>query len=787
MKKQYLFLFIFYSIGCSLSAQIVNIPDANFKDALINERCGYLFGINGIQYIDANSDGEIQVSEAQNVRHLQVIDKDIVSMEGIAAFSNLEVIDCRLNSGLQSIDISQLGDLKTFRAESCSLMSLDVTQNPNLERLICYYNNLSSIDVTQNPNLESLSCHNNNLTSIDVSQNPLLRFLTISGNQISSLDVSNNPILYSLKCGHNNLTSLSITNNPALYEISCPENPLTVLDINNNQNTSLRNLYCYNTNLTEIDVTNCPSFIKILCQQNPYLEAIYMKNGWIYAGQSDFEYFDFSSLPSLQYICLDEAETAQIQALLSNYNYTDVVINSYCSFTPGGNFSTVSGSLKFDENADGCDASDPVFPNVTFQITNGSDQGELTANASGNYSIEVLDGVHTITPQLEYSSYFSIQPTSITVDFPTDASPNIQDFCITANGIYNDLEIIIIPLEQARPGFDTDYKIIYKNSGTTTLSGNVHLAFEDDFMDFVSANPSADTQTTGNLSWNYVNLAPLESRSIEFTMSLNTPIDAAFPLNGGDQIDFDVAITPVVTDETPANNASVLKQLVVNSFDPNDKTCLEGNTITEDQVGEYVHYLIRFENTGTASAINVVVKDVINVVKYDVNSLIVLDGSHDFITKKDGQTFEFIFENINLPFDDANNDGYVLFKIKTRPWLVLDDNFLNRAEIFFDYNAPIITNDEVTIVTRTLSVTESSLDATIKVFPKPATETLYIQGENSIQTIDVYSLQGKLVISKKFIGNQTNVDLSLKSISKGFYILKATSNKGVFVDKIIKQ
>ncbi|WP_298512996.1 T9SS type A sorting domain-containing protein [uncultured Kordia sp.] len=112
---------------------------------------------------------------------------------------------------------------------------------------------------------------------------------------------------------------------------------------------------------------------------------------------------------------------------------------------------------------------------------------------------------------------------------------------------------------------------------------------------------------------------------------------------------------------------------------------------------------------------------------------------------------------------------------------------MNKAEIFFDFNAPIITNDEMTTVAEPLSINETQIDESIVAFPKPATETLFISAENSIQSIDVYSLQGRLVLSKKFIGNQTAVNFSLKSLSKGLYILKATSEKGVFVDKIIKQ
>ncbi len=65
-----------------------------------------------------------------------------------------------------------------------------------------------------------------------------------------------------------------------------------------------------------------------------------------------------------------------------------------------------------------------------------------------------------------------------------------------------------------------------------------------------------------------------------------------------------------------------MNQTVVNSFDPNDKTCLEGATIPPSAVGKYVHYMIRFENKGTAEAQNVVVKDMIDTENLILSSLV---------------------------------------------------------------------------------------------------------------------------------------------------------------------
>ncbi len=154
-----------------------------------------------------------------------------------------------------------------------------------------------------------------------------------------------------------------------------------------------------------------------------------------------------------------------------------------------------------------------------------------------------------------------------------------------------------------------------------------------------------------------------------------------------------------MTDDTPQDNTFAFNQTIVNSFDPNDKTCLEGSSVSTEMVGQYLHYMIRFENTGTAPAQNIIVKDIIDITKYDLSSLIPLTGSHPFTTRIVGTNkVEFIFENINLPSEPDSNDGYVAFKIKTKPTLVAGNSVANSASIYFDYNLPIVTNTATTAI-----------------------------------------------------------------------------------------
>jgi len=71
-------------------------------------------------------------------------------------------------------------------------------------------------------------------------------------------------------------------------------------------------------------------------------------------------------------------------------------------------------------------------------------------------------------------------------------------------------------------------------------------------------------------------------------------------LNLGDMLTFNAQILPIESDNVVTNNSMCLKQEVVNAYDPNDKKCLEGESINQDMVGNYIHYMIRFENNGNS-------------------------------------------------------------------------------------------------------------------------------------------------------------------------------------------
>ncbi|MGH2665395.1 T9SS type A sorting domain-containing protein [Flavobacterium sp.] len=839
MKKQY-FLLLALGLFTGVNAQVITIPNANFKAKLLaaspsNQTAKNLAG--DYFKIDANSDGEIQQSEALNVSFLSVTNSSLITdLTGISYFTNITSLICNGNrltslslinntaltnldcsgNSLESLNVSNnlalitlncyanylpslnlnnntllttldcnsniisslnLNNNTLLTTLNCSVnafTSLNINSNTLLTYLNCYHNQLTSLNLNNNLALNSINCESNNLTSLNVGSNTQLSYISCSSNQITALDISNNLLLNNLYCSLNNLTNLDVNNNSLLSVLWCYSNQLTNLDVSNN--ILLNNLRCQNNLLTSLNLSNNTLLNLLLCDNNE-LTSLFIKNG---INETNIT---FSQNPTLLYVCADEGQFANIQSKITSYGYTNCHLNSYCSFAPGGIFYTIQGQNKFDGNNNGCDVSDNILSNLRFNITSGATGGRFISNATGNYSIPVIAGTHTLTPVFENSSYFTVSPSNVTVTFPTQASPFTQSFCVSANGNHPDLEITMMPLQAARPGFYTLYKLVYKNKGNTIQSGTINVNFNDAVLDLISSNPAA-AATTNNLSWNFTNLMPFEIREITFTLKVNSPMETP-AVNSGDILNYTTTITSPATDDMPNDNTFVLHQSVVNSFDPNDKTCLEGTTIAPGKVGEYVHYMIRFENTGTFPAQNIVVKDMIDTAKFDINSLIPIRGSHSFVTKITGNKVEFIFENINLPFDNANNDGYVAFKIKTKPTLVLGNTFSNSASIYFDYNFPIVTNT-VTTTIAALQRQDFEFSNYFNLYPNPTHNVLNIDAKDTITitSISIYNALGQLVLVIPNAQKEKSVDVS--SLSSGNYFIKINSDKGTSNTKFIK-
>jgi hypothetical protein len=382
--------------------------------------------------------------------------------------------------------------------------------------------------------------------------------------------------------------------------------------------------------------------------------------------------------------------TALCNYVQNNTNY--LFVNSLpCQTTAQSCTSyTIEGTIQQDFDFNGCTVDDFPFQNIEIVASDGINNYSTFANALGEYVITVPEGTYTVstTP----INQIDVLPISQNVTFAGNSSTETIDFCGVFNEMIDDVAISILPLNQPRPGFEARYTIVLENQGTTLQSGTIELAFDSTNLNFTSATLPPTAQSTNTLTWNYTDVVPSESVTIDVFFTVFTIPTT----NLGDILNFTVT-APSTTDVNPDNNQSSISQTVIGSYDPNDKRVLEGEHVLIEDIDEYLTYIIRFQNEGTASAINVRIVDFMSDL-IDWTTFQPIDASHAYsiglVTGEDPQ-LEFFFDNINLPdstTDEPNSHGYVAFRVKPKATVQVGDIIDNRAGIYFDFNPPIITN-----------------------------------------------------------------------------------------------
>lgn len=762
MKQLYVLIFTF--IGANVIAQNITFSDINFKQKLTQQFGAYCRDQAGnAVVVDQNQDGEISEQEALVVYQMVMESVNINNVDGIEHFINLERVQFKMNR-IPSFDATTLPNLKYVDLYLNGLTSVSISNLANLEFLDVSANNLTTLDLSNLPRLSNLKCNDNRITNLAIQDKPLLLSAMVSGFSIdnpSTLTVTNTPLLQELYCNAAKITDITLSGIDSLRIFEGKLNLFTSLD------------FSMMTNAESIQVVN-----------NYQLNYLNVKNG-----RSENVYFGVNiGTSAMEYVCADEEQLSDIQYSI---NIAGIGANCgtspYCSFQPGGNFTRITGTQRWDANNNGCSTTDPVFGEFKLHTTNANGiTYDVIPNSTGNYQLDLPTGNYTIQPVLlENSNLFTISPNQFTVVAGTDSQQLQQDFCVQALQNVHDVAVEFVSISDPRPGFDVQYLIKIRNIGTLTSSGQIRLTFPDEIVDFVSSSINTSSTSSNQLFWNYSDLLPFQSFQIFVTFNVNSPAETP-AVNIGDILDFHAAILTNETDDVIANNFVHLPDEVVGAYDPNDMTCLTGETIGISQVGDFLYYRVRFENTGNYPAEFVVIRNPLDLMYFDINSLKVVSSSHELTTAVHHDSFaatvEFLYPNINLGFADDENDGYVIYKIKTKANLGLGSQIPNNASIYFDYNLPIHTNDFTTTVVA-LNTNDFGSASGIKIYPNPANETISISSlQENINELSIYNLLGQQVLEYK--NPASTIDIS--QLNSGTYFVWTKTNKGKSVFKLIK-
>lgn len=230
--------------------------------------------------------------------------------------------------------------------------------------------------------------------------------------------------------------------------------------------------------------------------------------------------------------------------------------------------------------------------------------------------------------------------------------------------------------------------------------------------------------------------------------------------------------------------------IVVGSFDPNDKQAIPAG-FGEDHgilANTAIDYTIRFQNTGTDTAFRVVIKDELSPF-LDPSSLRPGPSSHPYEWHFEDQVLVFRFPGIELPDSNVNlaaSQGFVSFRIDQDDRLPVGTRIENSAGIYFDFNAPVITNtvfhtvkEFIDIINETVVVADPGFAVNIAPNPVRDGARIWVEGL-AVQSpglhLQLFDASGKCL--RTITGNEEGFWLQRGNLPAGMYFFTISSEQG---------
>jgi hypothetical protein len=444
----------------------------------------------------------------------------------------------------------------------------------------------------------------------------------------------------------------------------------------------------------------------------------------------------------------------------------------------------INGKLFIDFNSNGTQDSSEL--SVNNKMVKETNTGKFAfSDQNGSYNVWVSDSGNFLIASIGTINYYNAVPASHTAYFTgMQQTDSLNDFAFQPAGVFNDLCITVSAITPFRNSFNASYMINYENIGTTILNPTVVFYIDTNYT-YVTSLPAASTVLADSVLWNLGPLAPFETGSILVTVN----IDASTPLNT--LVYGNVKIEPIAADADTTCNRNSWKTFTTGSFDPNEIHVSRDTLFTTELSNpDFLDYIIYFQNTGNDTAFNIKVLNPIDTSKLQLSTLEFVASSHPMNMQwiPWERNMEFKFDNILLPdsnVDEPGSHGFVRYRIKPKTTLAANDTIKNTAYIYFDFNAPIVTNTVLTkIVLPTLISNASINNSAFTFFPNPSTDSFTIQCKMKNAELKIFDAMGRTVYQQIITSANQQVT---HHFSPGIYFVKVSDGAKMMTKKLVIQ
>lgn len=376
-----------------------------------------------------------------------------------------------------------------------------------------------------------------------------------------------------------------------------------------------------------------------------------------------------------------------------------------------------TGSVFFDYAKDGVfnSGTDLLVPGQ--KIMNTDRNQWVVTNSHGKYGFYTdTAGTYNFRHALEpYAQSSTENPQSAMI---VDHQSTLPDF-----GYWKpEIPDVNVSITNGVPVCNRDFKVyvVLRNNSPYPILGHLTLNFNPQLMLQECSLPISQ-QTTGQIIIEDITLEPLGTLVI--TVVFTAPGFSQENLN----LFFDGLFD---TSDGPFKGSTT--EVLLCSYDPNDKKVEPTGEFINDNslIRDALKYTIRFQNEGTYKAFDIAITDTLDQ-QLDPATFEFVASSHEVETTvtSDG-IITFIFRNIDLPArsdDSLGSQGFVSFTIRPDSTLTGSEQILNSANIYFDFNPPIVTNmTSWNVVDNLATVATHEAHSNIAVYPNPTEGTLYL-------------------------------------------------------------
>jgi hypothetical protein len=468
--------------------------------------------------------------------------------------------------------------------------------------------------------------------------------------------------------------------------------------------------------------------------------------------------------------------------------FVNEVVTNPCTY---GN---VSGSVYIDNNTD-CifNSGDVAVSSVSVGVNASyTSPGGSYANSTGFYT--GIPG--TFSGQLQESwlqNYTLSMPSIYAFIFPPSTCSPLSytfatlpqtnvDFAVQCADL--DASVYMGSNGSVRPMIPFNVYPNVSNIGCDPVSGTLKLVLDPSVTYNAANSTNPATSINGDtLYWNYSNLTNASGSGFWNSFFGGVNLTPSISVNIGDTLCFKVIADIPVNDVNIGNNELDFCLPVVNSYDPNIKEVEPKGIGPEGYIfvgTPKLRYTIHFQNTGNAPALNINVIDTLGGNVYP-NTLRIIDASHTMTPQWTGpNVVSFMFNGINLPdstSNEAQSHGYVTFEIDMVQGLAAGTEIKNKAEIYFDFNPPIVTNYALNTIAFPLEIddlTNNQNDFSVVAYPNPMSEFVHFEINNNGEVpanvqLKLVDLSGKEMLNEVY-NNVEIIKMNRGNLTNGIYI-----------------